>query len=50
MIIWRHKWDILSAKFGLPYTRNYMANMDYMGVGPEGKLGKVLTKVEMPNM
>lgn len=34
-IIWRNNWDKLAEKFGLPYTKKYMANLDSKGEGPE---------------
>jgi len=34
LIVWRHRWDTLAEKYGLPYKRSYLQNMDSKGVGP----------------
>ena len=31
--IWRSRWDELAAKYGLPYSRKYLQNLDSMGIG-----------------
>lgn len=33
-LIWRAYWNRLSDKFGLPYSRKVMANLDSRGEGP----------------
>jgi len=33
-IIWRSRWDKLAEKFGLPYSRKYVQNLDCRGEGP----------------
>lgn len=33
-IVWRHRWNYLAEKFGLPYKRSHMQNLDSQGVGP----------------
>jgi len=33
-VIWRARWDSLAEKFGLPYTRRYVQNLDCNGKGP----------------
>lgn len=35
--VWRHRWDALAEKHGLPYRRSYMQNLDSEGKGPEKK-------------
>ncbi len=34
-IIWRHRWNELAEKHGLPYRRGYMQNLDSKGRGPK---------------
>ena len=34
-IVWRNQWNLLSEKFGLPYSRGYMQNLDAVGQGPD---------------
>jgi len=36
-LIWRSRWDDLAAKYGLPFKRSYMQNLDSEGKGPEKK-------------
>jgi hypothetical protein len=33
-IIWRSRWDKLAERFGLPYSRKYVQNLDSLGQGP----------------
>ena len=33
-IIWRHRWEELSQKYGLPYSKRYVQNLDSEGQGP----------------
>jgi hypothetical protein len=33
--VWRHRWDDLAEKHGLPFKRSYMQNLDSEGKGPE---------------
>jgi len=33
-IVWRKKWDSLAEKYGLPYKRSYIQNLDSIGKGP----------------
>lgn len=33
-IIWRSRWDTLAASLGLPYSRRYLANLDWQKIGP----------------
>ncbi len=33
-IIWRSRWNELADKFGLPFKRGYMQNLDSDGKGP----------------
>ena len=35
--VWRHRWDDLAEKYGLPFKRSYMQNLDSEGIGPEKK-------------
>ena len=35
--VWRHRWDDLAEKYGLPFKRSYMQNLDSAGKGPEKK-------------
>ena len=37
-IVWRHRWDDLAARFGLPHTRYYMQKLDQAGEGPPARL------------
>ena len=34
-IVWRHRWNDLAEKHGLPFKRSYMQNLDSEGRGPE---------------
>lgn len=34
-IIWRHRWNELAEKYGLPYKRGYLQNLDSLGCGPK---------------
>lgn len=34
LIVWRSKWNTLADKYGLPYRRSYLQNLDSQGVGP----------------
>ena len=36
-LVWRHRWDDLAAKYGLPFKRSYLQNLDSEGRGPEKK-------------
>lgn len=43
-VFWRHEWNADRAKFGLPFSRGTMQNLDSEGRGPEsfmlgGKIG-----------
>lgn len=33
--VWRARWDDLAEKYGLPFKRSYMQNLDSEGKGPE---------------
>jgi len=33
--IWRSRWDDLAEKYGLPFKRSYMQNLDAEGKGPQ---------------
>lgn len=33
-IVWRCKWNSYAEKYGLPYTKSYMQNLDSDGCGP----------------
>ena len=33
-IYWRHRWAEYREKFGLPFSRGHMANLDSRGKGP----------------
>ena len=33
-VIWRHRWPQLSEKFGLPYSKGHLQNLDSRGIGP----------------
>jgi len=33
-IIWRHRWNDLAKKFGLPYSKGHLQNLDSQGEGP----------------
>ena len=33
-IIWRSRWNDLADKFGFPYKRGYIQNLDSLGCGP----------------
>jgi hypothetical protein len=33
-IIWRHRWNDLAKKYGLPFRRGYLQNLDSLGKGP----------------
>lgn len=33
-VIWRHRWNQLADKHGLPYRRGYLQNLDSQGLGP----------------
>jgi hypothetical protein len=33
-IIWRHRWEQLAEKHGLPFSRGTMQNRDCYGTGP----------------
>ncbi len=34
-LVWRHRWDDLAEKYGLPFKRSYMQNLDSEGKGPQ---------------
>jgi len=34
LIIWRHRWNDLAEKFGLPYRKGHIQNLDSKGIGP----------------
>lgn len=34
LIIWRCRWNDLAEKYGLPYSKSYMQNLDSKGCGP----------------
>ncbi len=38
--VWRSRWDTLAEKYGLPFKRSYMQNLDSEGRGPEKKYMK----------
>jgi len=39
-ILWRHRWDDYRQRFGVPYTKGTMQNVDSAGLGPtQFKLG-----------
>lgn len=33
-IVWRHRWNDLADKHGLPFRKGYMQNLDSLGKGP----------------
>lgn len=33
-IFWRHRWKEYTDRYGLPFTRGYMQNLDSRGEGP----------------
>jgi hypothetical protein len=33
-IIWRHRWNDLAEKYGLPYRKGHIQNLDSDGIGP----------------
>jgi hypothetical protein len=33
-IIWRHRWNHLAEKYGLPYRKGHIQNLDSKGIGP----------------
>lgn len=33
-IIWRHRWNNLAERYGLPYTKGHLQNLDSRGEGP----------------
>ena len=33
-VIWRKDWNKLKLKYGLPWSRGHIANLDSSGVGP----------------
>ncbi len=33
-IVWRHRWNDLAARFGLPYSKGHLRNLDSRGEGP----------------
>lgn len=33
-VIWRHRWNHLAEKYGLPHTQKYLQNLDSKGIGP----------------
>ncbi len=33
--VWRSRWDFLAEKYGLPFKRSYMQNLDSEGKGPQ---------------
>ncbi len=33
-LVWRHRWNRLAEKYGLPYTRQYIEKLDSKGEGP----------------
>ena len=35
LIIWRSKWNELAKKYDLPYTKNYITELDLKGMGPK---------------
>lgn len=35
--VWRCRWNVYAEKYGLPYTRTYMQNLDSEGRGPDKK-------------
>mgnify|MGYP001281114060 CR=1 FL=1 len=44
-VFWRHRWNEYRDRYGFPYSRGYMQNLDSLGAGPEdafvlgGKIG-----------
>ncbi len=39
-IIWRHRWNDLAEKHGLPYRKGYIQNLDSKGIGPSAFITK----------
>ena len=33
-IIWRHRWNDLADRYGLPYSKGHLQNLDSRGEGP----------------
>ena len=33
-VVWRKNWDKLAKKYGIPYTRGYIQNLDSKDIGP----------------
>jgi hypothetical protein len=45
-IVWRHRWNSLAERYGLPYRKGHVQNLDSRGVGPSSFCSKIsnLTK------
>lgn len=48
--VWRHRWDDLAEKYGLPFKRSYMQNLDSEGRGPEKKYLKNRVAYPLPSL
>lgn len=42
--IWRSRWDELAPRYGLPYSRKYLQNLDSMGIGIKQKCEELRRK------
>jgi hypothetical protein len=48
--VWRHRWDALAEKHGLPFKRSYMQNLDFEHRGPEKKYLKNRVAYPLPSL
>lgn len=48
-IIWRHRWNDLSEKYGLPYRKGHIQNLDSKGTGPSSFVAKVTANLPTIN-
>lgn len=49
-LVWRHRWDDLAEKYGLPFKRSYMQNLDSEGKGPEKSYVRKRVAYPLPSL